>query len=246
MTTPIFVRNAIKACRSHSPEILTGFGIVGVISTAYLTGKAAYKSAEVLSDTDRHVDRKERFKHDIKVVWKLYIPATATGVVTIGCIFGSQRVNVRRAAAAAAAYSVAERGFAEYKERIVEKFGEGPEQKIRDKIVQDRVEKKPVGSNEIVMLQTGHVLCCELFTHRYFRSDMETLKKAENEVNQRIFSDLYVMLSEFYDQIGLPHTSHSDYVGWDSGKPLELRFSTVLSETGEPCLAFDYNYTKPV
>lgn len=75
---------------------------------------------------------------------------------------------------------------------------------------------------------------------------MESLKKAQNVINDRIHLDMYVMLSEFYDLVGIPHTTHSDYVGWDSDKDMELNFYAVVAENGEPCLAFDYNYTKPL
>ncbi len=75
---------------------------------------------------------------------------------------------------------------------------------------------------------------------------METLRKAQNDVNARVVNDMYVTLDEFYDIVGLSHTSNSNNLGWDSTKLMELLFSTVLGEGGEPCLAFEYNYTKPL
>lgn len=248
MTTPVFVTRVLKTLKTHSPEILTGLGVAGVVTTAYLTGKAAYKSAEIIhqeeSRAGTHSDAKERFKERTKLTWRLYIPAGAAGVATIGAILCSQRIGSRRAAAAATAYAIAERGLAEYQDKVVEQLGKGPEQKVRDKIVQEKVNEKP--PTQVLVTGTSTVLCCELFTNRYFRSDMETLKRAEREINQRINSDLYVMLSEFYTLIGLPHTSHSDYVGWNSDREFELRISSVLSENNEPCLAFDYNYVRPL
>ena len=75
---------------------------------------------------------------------------------------------------------------------------------------------------------------------------METLRRAENQLNKLIVNDLYVTLDEFYDILGLPGTSVSQSVGWNSDRLMELQFSTVISEDGEPCLAFDYNYVKPI
>ncbi len=75
---------------------------------------------------------------------------------------------------------------------------------------------------------------------------MEILRKAQNGINAKINSEPYVVLSEFYELIGLPYTSNSGNLGWDSDRQLQLQFSTVLSETNEPCLSFDYNYTKPL
>ncbi len=75
---------------------------------------------------------------------------------------------------------------------------------------------------------------------------METLRKAQNDINSQVVNQAYVTLEEFYDLVGLPNTSNASNLGWDSDKLMALQFSTVLSEAGEPCLAFDYNYTKPL
>jgi hypothetical protein len=89
-------------------------------------------------------------------------------------------------------------------------------------------------------------MCCELYTRRYFMCDMEQLRKAQNDINAQIVNDLYVTLDEFYDKISIMPTAHSSELGWDSDRLMELEFSTVLSEDGRPCLAFDYNYIKPI
>lgn len=250
MTASVLIARVTKTVKAHSPEILTALGIAGVVSTAYLTGKASFEAARVIDREQYRLDHFEKShpldnKEKVKLVWKLFIPAGASAVATVGCILGLKGVGSRRATAAATAYAIAERGFAEYRDKVVEQIGKGSEQKIRDGIAQDKVDLRPA-SSEVIFMGSGHVLCCDLYTGRYFRSDMESLKKAENEINQRVYSDLYVMMSEFYDLIGLPHTSQSDYVGWDSDKAMELRFSAVVSDQGEPCLAFDYNYAKPL
>lgn len=233
--------NVVKHTKAHSPEILTALGITGVFTTSYLTAKATYAVARD-EDADPHASNKEK----VKRYWKLYVPAGISGVVTVGCIVGGSQASGRRTAAAVTAFTVTEKAFSEYKEKVVDQIGKNQEQKVRDDIIQKKVSEKSVAGNEIFIMNSGHVVCCEMFTGRYFRSDMETLKRAQNEINQRIFSDLYVMVSEFYGLIGLPHTSQSDFVGWDSNKEMELRFSAVVADNGEPCLAFEYNYIKPL
>lgn len=236
-----FFNNTIKLIKSNSPEILTALGVSGVITTSYLTGKASFEVAKD-EDGDPWASNKEK----IKKYWKIYIPAGISGVLTIGCIIGASKSNSRRTTAAVTAYSLTEKAFSEYREKIVDEIGKGKEQKIRDELAQDRISKNSPGSKEVFVVGTGHVLCCELFTHRYFRSDMETLRRAQNDINAKIVNEIYVVLDEFYDIIGISHTSTSDKLGWNSDKLMELQFSTVLSDNGEPCLAFDYNYTKPV
>lgn len=239
-----------KTLKSNSPEILTALGVSGVVTTAYLTAKASFAASEVIQDNENvggtHGVPIERFKERAKLVWKIYIPAGVSGALTIVCIVGASKANGRRATAAVTAYSLTERAFSEYREKVVEQIGKGKEQTIRDNIAQDRVSNNPLGSKEVVVVGTGHVLCCELFTRRYFRSDMETLRKAQNDINMRVVNDMYVTLDEFYDLINLSHTSNSGGFGWNSDRLMELLFSTVLAEGGEPCLAFEYNYTKPL
>jgi len=242
MILPIFLTRTIKILKSNSPEILTALSVSGVISTSYLTGKASFNAARQLETELPDLTTKEK----AKLIWRHYIPAGISGTLTIGCIIGATKVSGRRTVAAVTAYSLSERAFAEYKEKVVEELGKGKEKKIRDDMVQEQVTKTQPGSKEVIIAGTGHILCCELFTHRYFRSDMETLRKAQNDINARVVNDLYVTIDEFYDLIGLPYTSHSNSLGWDSDKLMELEFSTVLAEGGEPCLAFDYNYTKPL
>jgi hypothetical protein len=232
--------DTIKQAKIHSPEILSALGVSGLVATSYLTAKAATQVARD-EDADPWASNKEK----IKRYWKIYIPPAISGVITTACIIGSSQASGRRTAAAVTAFSVTEKAFSEYKEKVVEQVGKNKEQKIRDEIAEANV-KKHMPSKEIVIAGTGHVLCCELLTKRYFRSDMEALRKAQNDINARIVNDVYVALDEFYDILGLSYTSASGKLGWNSDKLMELEFSTIMSEGGEPCIAFDYNYIKPL
>lgn len=244
------IGNTTKLLKANAPEILTALGISGVITTAYLTAKATFKAAEEINHEQWMLDKEEKShpldtKEKAALVWKLYIPAAASGVVTIACLVGANHSSGRRTAAAVTAYSLTEKAFGEYKEKVVEQIGKGKEQKVRDEIAQDRINANP-NTKEVIVLSGGDVLCLELYTHRYFRSDVETLRKAENTINSLIVNYLNVTLEEFYDIVGLPHTSQSGLVGWDSDKLMELQFSPALAEDGTPCMAFEYNYVKPL
>lgn len=249
MNLSIFATRALNGVKSKSPEILTALGASGVITTAYLTGKASFKASRVVDEIEgvygTNIDWKQRLKERTQLTWKLYIPAAASGTLTIACIVGSYKGTGRRTAAAVTAYSLTERAFSEYKEKVIEEIGKTKEQKLRDGLAQKSVEDNPM-TKEVIILGGGQALCCELYTHRYFRSDMETLRKAQNDINARIINQLYVTLDEFYDILGIKHTSVSSNLGWDSDKMMELEFSSVISEDGEPCLAFEYNYVKPL
>ncbi len=246
------IRQTEKILNQHSPNILTAIGVSGTVTTAYLAGKASYASALVILGHENagHYEYGERVglemtaREKVELVWKLYIPATLSGTATVICIVGANRVGSRRTAALTAAYSLSERAFVEYRDKVVEVIGEKKEKTVRDELVKDKIRDNPP-SKEILISGPGNVLCCELYTGRYFSSDMETLRRSQNDINAKLLAHEYASLSDFYYMIGLPYTSTSDNSGWSSDKQLELSFTTVMAEDGRPCLAFDYNYIQP-
>lgn len=246
MSLSDILNSSLKSIKRNAPEICTGLGVAGVVSTSYLVGRASFKAARAIDAVEETTDDwKKNFKDNFKLTWKYYVPPVLSGSMTIASIVYSSKASGRRTAAALTAYSITEKAFAEYKEHVVEQLGKGKEQKIRDELAQKRVTENPPGGKEIVVIGRGQVLCCELFTGRYFMCDMETLRKAENDLNAMIVNTWWVSLSDFYDLLDLDHTSTSDNMGWDTDKLLELQFSHALSPEGAPCLTFDYNYIRP-
>lgn len=257
MTFAEVAKRAQKFTIDNSPLLLTAIGVTGTVATAYLTGRATFKAAEILiGETVRdnidgvayqvfyadfsHEIHSIPLKKAVNATWKLYIPAALAGTATIAAIIGANQIGTRRTAALAAAYSLSEKAFSEYKTKVVEHLGEKKEQKVRDEIAQDRVNDNPVSNRQVIIAGSGDVLCLELFTGRYFQSSMEELKAAQNLVNYRLNNDGYASLSEFYSAVGLPKTGMSDEIGWKADKLLELNISTTLAEDGRPCLAVDY------
>lgn len=239
------VRQAERVVVNNSPAILTGLGVAGALTTAYLAGTASFKAAQIIalrqnlndvSDDGREFTLKENFE----LVWKLYVPTAGAAIFTISAIIFANRISDRRAAAVAAAWAISEKAMEEYKEKVIEKLGPKKEQTARDELNQERVNKT-FSSQNVIIIGKGDVLCCEVFTGRYFMSDMETLRKAMNDVNLQINNDLYASLTDFYDLIGLPTTGISDDIGWNHGDKLELNFSTTLTDDNRPCITFEYS-----
>lgn len=231
--------------RNRSPEILSGLGVVGVIYTSYLSAKASFKASDIIrlsENSGRTYDsKKEQFKERVYLVWKFYIPTAVSGTITIGSIVYASKIENKRAAAIAAAYSVTEKAFSEYRERVVEEFGVRKDKSIRDKVAKQRVKDNSVTDSPVVVIGSKEVLCYEMHTGRYFTSDMETLRKAQNDINARILTHDIATLADFHYILGLPITSQGNVLGWKSPKQLKLEFSTVLSEDNRPCIAFEYN-----
>jgi len=242
----VIVKRVEKLVIDNSPAILTVLGVTGTITTAYLTGTASFKAAEILRkegmiESDELDSISFSFKDKFEYVWKCYIPAVGTGAVTVFCIVFANRIGMRRAAAVAAAYSISEKAFVEYKDKVIEKFGDNQEQKVRDEVAQDRVNRNPLNEREIIITGDGEVLCYEAFTGRYFKSSMEEVKRAQNDINAEIIHNSYASLSDFYNALGIGKTSCSDEVGWNTDKLLELKFTTVLSEDNRPCISIEFD-----
>lgn len=224
--------------KTNSPTILSALAVSGVAGTAYLAGKASWTSAEYILLREETESVRFSNRERVKMVWKNYIPAAITVVATTTCIVGAQRAGAKRTAAAQAAFALTERAFSEYRDKVVEEIGEGKERKIRDELRQDQVNRNPP-----VIIEGSGVMCMEAHTGRYFFSDMETLRKACNTINAKMFGGVYATLNDLYDILDLDYTPSSGDIGWEAGRPLEFEFSTALYKD-KPVLVFSYNYIK--
>ena len=246
MNLNLITKRVERLIVTNAPVILTGVGVAGTLATAYLTGRASFKAAEILrEEKDERIAnvQPEITKKEIALlVGPQYLPAIGVSAVTIASIIFANRISTKRAMAMAAAYAVSEKTLSEYKDKVKEHFGEGKEQKIRQEIAQDRVTAQ--APREILITGSGEVLCHDLYSGRYFRSSMESLKKAQNDLNYQLLNDGYASLTEFYSLIGLTKTKFSDGVGWNSDRQLELVFASTLSEEDQPCLTVDF-FTAP-
>lgn len=220
---------------ANSPTILTAIGVVGVVATGYLAvrGARAHFRNEIVEGVSD--DPKVRLKEG----YRFYIPAVVSGSLTCAAIISANRIGTKRTAALAAAYTISEQAFSEYREKIVEKVGERKESQYRDEITQERITRTAEKYMPTVV-GTGKVPCYDMFTDRYFESTMEGLKKAENDTNYRVLNDGYASLSDFYEAVGLPATSMSEELGWSTDRKLEVKYGTHLSPDGVPCLAIDF------
>lgn len=237
----------------NSRTILTGVGVVGTISTAYLTGRATFKAARIIEEEKQNIERKAAIENGgletpqeltrwqkIKKVWHLYIPPAVSMATTITSIIVANKIASKKIAALGVAAGISERALQEYKAKVVEKLGERQDQKIRDEVAQERVNKHPMGSREVILAGTGEVLCFDMATGRYFQSTVEEIKRAENKINHTLNNFMSASASEFYDEIGLPATTYTDNVGWNANEHVEVEMSSVLSPDGRPCLAIDF------
>lgn len=243
-------KNMQHTLGKYSPQILTGIGVAGMITTVVLAVKATPKALELIEDRKEELDAGKLTVVDtIKAAWKPYVPAAVTGVLSTVCIIGGNAVGTRRTAALAAAYKVSETALHEYKDAIVETVGEEKAKEVKEKVAQNKLDKNPVVEKQIIVTNKGTFLCYDSLSGRYFQSDIETIRKAQNDINDYLFSEDYASLNMFYDFLGLEHTRLGAELGWkiDSGT-LQIEFDSILASDksqgiapGTPCLVLDYN-----
>lgn len=229
----------------HSPEILTGLGIAGMISTTVLAVKATPKALRLIEKKKEEMDLKDADKltvaETVQAAWKPYIPAAVTGTVSVACLVGASSVHLRRNTALAAAYHLSETALTEYKEKVIETIGKNKEKTIRHKIDKDRVDRNPPNDKEVIITGDGDTLCFDYHSGRYFKTSIDKLKKIENELNSRLLREDYISLNDFYDELGLSFTKMGDDLGWNVEKGLmEFSFSSQLVND-TPCLVLNYN-----
>ncbi len=231
------------AAKKHSPELLTGIGIAGMITTVVLAVRATPKALRLIEEKKADISEETIPQIEaVKAAWKVYVPAVLTGILSTICLIGANSVNQRRNAAIAAAYSLSESALKEYREKVVETIGERKEQAILDDIAKDRITENPV--REVIISDRGSTLCYDSLSGRYFKSDIEKLRRIVNDLNRRMRDEMFISLNDFYcavDNPDLGPTKLGDMLGWNIDKGyIDLNFSSQLTTDGTPCLVLDY------
>lgn len=245
--------------KKKSPELFIFASVVAFGCTVVLAVKETPTALKLIEDKKREINRElleeaaanGKDKCDridkltpidtVKVAWKCYIPAAAMGGLSIACLLNANRINARRGAALAAAYTLSESTLKEYKDKVIETVGEKKEKDIRDAVVKDKLEKDPVDNKEIIITDKGEALCYDALSGRYFKSSIESLNKAVNELNHRLIYDTYISLNDYYGEIGLEEIKIGYDLGWRVDRGLiELDFSYQPASDGSPCMAIDF------
>lgn len=235
------LKGAEKALKKHSPEILTGIGIAGMIATTISAVKATPKALRLIDEKEIQENKRLTTAEIVLTTWKCYIPAAVTGALSVACLIGASAVSLKRNAALATAYTISETALKDYREKAVEVVGEKKEQAIRDAIAKDKLAGNPVDDKQIVMTGSGDTLCYDVLSGRYFRSDIEKIRKAINDLNRDMLSEQYVSLNDLYYAIGLPDIKLGNDLGWNIDKGyIEVQFGSHLAANGTPCLVLAY------
>ena len=236
-----------KFVSKHTPEILTGMGVAGMITSTVLAVKATPKAMQILEEKKKESTEPIPKVEIVKSCWKCYAPAFVTAVVSAACLIGANSVNARRYAALTTAYKISETALTEYRDKVVETVGEKKERTIQDRVAAESIKKNPVSSNEVFITSNGDSLFFDPMSSRYFTSNIEKIYRAVNEINRSMLQDICgsASLNNFYMELGIPETEVGDILGWNTDNLLDIGISSHVTEDGRPSVVMVYN-TRPM
>lgn len=235
-----FAGNARKLVGDNSPAILTAAAVVGVVATAVLVAKVSPKAHLDIANEQSERTDEVTVVEKVQLTYKYYIPAVAVGTATIACIIGANTISTKRSTALASAVGLSEYAFKEYRNKVVEQLGENKELKVHDAVMKDVVDRNPVSDNQVIITGNGRSLFLDNFTERYIETDMESVRRAVNDINEQIFGSDSASLNDFYNLLGVKGSKVGDELGWTQANKLDVRYSTTLTDDGRPCVVIDY------
>ena len=244
--------NSKNVVQKHSPEILAGVGVVGVVASTVMACKATMKLNDILEESKETRDKireveanpryEEQYSHEdakkdltinytqtgLKIA-KLYAPAVILGSASLGCLLASNDILRKRNAALSAAYMTVDKSFKEYRQRVVDRFGEEVEKEIRYNIKAEEVTSTVVAEDgsETTVTETVKTMDPNLYSDYakffdeaspYWQKDPEYnfmfLKSQQQYANDLLKARGRLFLNEVYEMLGIEKTKAGQIVGW--------------------------------
>ena len=278
--------------KKYSPEIMIVAGVVGAVTSAVLACKATLKVQEVLEDSndtvqtikDVHdgvveIDQEytdDDYKKDLTIAYtqrclnvaKLYAPSVALGALSIASIIGSHHILRKRNVALAAAYATVDKGFKEYRNRVVDRFGEAVDKELRYGIKAKKVEDTVTdenGKEKKVKREAKVAENCDDYSIIFQRGNScwdrnVEFNKMFLNAQQALANDIlrsrgHLFLDEVYEMLGIEATADAHVLGWEY-RPNDkdyigdgyVRFDITEIEadngdgTLDPAFIIDFNY----
>lgn len=240
--------------KKYSPEILIVSGVIGGVAATVMACKATLKVNEVIDESKTNIDKihtatekgiteagevytEEDSKKELTIVYaqtgvklaKLYGPAIILGGLSITSILAGHNITRKRNVALAAAYTAVDKGFKEYRGRVVERFGEELDKELKYNIKAQEVEEVVVNEDgtETVVTKSINVMDPNSISpYAKFFDDGCTgwskdpeeslwfLKLQQDYANNKLKTRGYLFLNEVYEMLGIPRTAAGCVVGW--------------------------------
>jgi hypothetical protein len=232
----------ILTAQKHSPVLLFGAGVVGIVTTVVLASKATLKLEAVLegvekdvltiesaqlakyTEEDRRKDKVLIYTKAVINISRLYGPAVLVGVASIAALTGSHVVLNRRLAGVTAAYAALDKGWNEYRRRVIGEYGEDKDREFRygtvEREIIEETKEGPVAKTIKELDPNGFSVYSKFFDElcpdfqREAEYNMLFLRAQQNYANDKLRAKGHLFLNEVYDQLGIERTKAGAVVGW--------------------------------
>lgn len=238
------INMAASFAKSHSSEILTCVSIVGTGAAAYLAFKGGMNTEAILNE--RMEQGEELTKKDVaKVVIKEAAPAAGVIILTWASIVSSGIISYRRAKALgtlANAYLTTTEFANAYRSQVVKTMGKDKDEEIVGAVGQDLINNDPPSNSIIFNTGEGNTLFKDRITGRYFRSDLDFIRRQQVEINNWLAAgEDWVSVNEWFSLIGLEQCDDLDGLGWNVEEKVKFDLAACLSPENEPCILINYD-----
>ena len=118
-------RRLKRYVKSHKSLFLSLAASTGVVLTGIFAGTGAIKANKIIKSEEKkaEIGNVELTKTDIFLLtWKCYIPAVASGVGSIVCIFGLNVLNKKQQEQLISAYALLNNTYHEYRKQVMKKL----------------------------------------------------------------------------------------------------------------------------
>ena len=236
--------------KKYSPEILVVSGVIGGVASAVLACKETSKVSDILTDAKEQIDA---IKHVVEnnenysdedgkkaltltyaktglQIAKNYAPAIALGTLSITSILAGHNILRKRYVATAAAYTILDRNFKDYRSRVIDRFGEQLDKELRYNIKAKDIETIVTNEDgtETIVKETVNEIdpatvgdYSRFFDERclgYEKNNPEynlmTIKRVESYANDQLQAKGHIFLNEVYDMLGMSRTPVGAVAGW--------------------------------
>ena len=199
--------------RRNGSTILTCFGAGGMIATVILAVRATPKAMRACTDAQVEKGRNQLTKLEIiQAAAPAYIPAAATGIGTLACIFGANALSRQQQAAMASAYAALASAYESYRDKVKMICGPETDATINKAIAQ---EKRDMKENRPPWDEVQTFYLDYDGKPAFFERTMEQVMEAEYHINRNFILKGSVSLNEFLEFLDLPKVEDGDIVGWD-------------------------------
>jgi len=239
MNIPGGLARQVLKLNAQSPQLLFGAGVLGMVGSTVLACQATLKLETVLEEGANKLEIARTLEHreysekdrsnDLRIIKiqtgtkivRLYAPAVGLGVVSIAALTKSHNILTTRNAALMAAYGALEKGFDEYRRRVVEKYGEDEDRNFRYGSREVDVVDDKGKVNKVLRVGDGTPSVYARFfdpTSTSWNKNADYnfvfLRSQQNWANDLLKIRGHVFLNEVYDMLGLERSKAGSVVGW--------------------------------